>query len=208
MAGYYNTEKSVPFKIGLFCMLAILLLLTGCNGGDEQWHTKDISGLLPPLVFTLTSANRGTVVHAEDYRGKILLMYFGYMHCPDVCPMTLSRLQNAVSQLGKGAEQVRILFVSVDPQRDSLQELAQYTQAFGRQVIGLRGSQETLQELTRRYRVTYGYDKPDADGNYNVSHSSAVYTFDRQGRARLLIRDKDPLSAIVHDLEQLLGEEG
>jgi protein SCO1/2 len=182
-----------------------LLLLAGCSRSGPPWATKDISGLMPPLAFTLTEASRNTVVHATDYRGRVLLMYFGYMHCPDICPTTLSRLQSAVANLGDQAQQVRILFVSVDPKRDNLPDLRRYAEFFGPQVIGLRGSQAALRKLTKRYRVTYGYDKPDVQGNYNVSHSSAVYVFDRNGKARLLVQPDDPAEAISRDLKRLLA---
>lgn len=194
---------------GFWRFLAILvpvLLFSGCGRNEPPWSTKDISGLMPTLEFTLTSASRNAPVRATDYRGKVLLMFFGYMHCPDVCPTTLSRLHSAVARLGDQAQQVRILFVSVDPQRDKLPELRRYTGAFGPQVIGLRGNQAALRELTKRYRVTYGYDKPDAQGNYNVSHSGAVYIFDRQGEVRLLVRPDDTAEAISLDLKRLLAE--
>ncbi len=113
----------------------------------------------------------------------MVLLYFGYTHCPDVCPTTLSLLSHAVTALGTDAGQVRILFVSVDPARDTLAQLKTYAAAFGPEVVGLRGSEAELKALTKRYRVSYGYGKPDARGDYEVSHSSAVYVFDREARS-------------------------
>jgi protein SCO1/2 len=101
---------------------------------------------------------------------------------------------------------VRILFVSVDPARDTLAALNKYAAVFGPQVVGLRGTQDELRALTKRYRVSYGYGKPDAKGNYEVSHSSAVYVFDRQGEVRLLAGASDTASAITDDLRRLLAE--
>jgi len=135
-----------------------------------------------------------------------VLIYFGYTHCPDVCPLTLQRLKHAIAALGDGANQLRVLFVTVDPRRDSLAVLKRYTEFFGPQVLGLRGDQDELRRLTKMYRVTYGYDKPDAKGNYEVSHSSAVYVFDRSGEARLLIRPDDTVKAIATDLRRLVAE--
>lgn len=191
--------------LGLLFVLPGMLLLAGCERG-EPWATKDISGLMPELAFQLTEANRNHPVSAVDYHGKVVLLYFGYMHCPDVCPATLARLRSAVTALGDQAGQIRILFVSVDPGRDKLPDLRRYTQYFGPQVTGLRGEQDALRKLTKRYRVTYGYDKPDANGNYSVSHSSAVYVFDRDGKARLLLRPDDSIAAISGDLGRLLAE--
>lgn len=182
-----------------------LLNLSGCHSG-APWATKDISGLMPQLSFTLTEANRNIRVDEKEYRGRVVLMFFGYTHCPDVCPLTLSRIKTAVAKLGEQAQQVRVLFVTVDPNRDSVQDLKRYTEFFGPQFVGLRGSQAALRVLTKKYRVTYGYDKADAQGNYNVSHSSAVYIFDRKGEARLLVRSSDSVSAITSDLKRLLAE--
>lgn len=194
--------KSKPGVLYVLLLMAMILQF-GCSGG-ESWKTKDVSGLLPDLAFQLESVSTAGTVTADDFRGKILLVYFGYTQCPDVCSTTMIRLSNALLSLGDLASQVCVLFVSVDPSRDTPRVLRDYTQAFGPQVIGLRGEQDALRKLTKRYRVTYGYGKPDANGNYTVSHSSAIYTFDRSGHARLLIRSKDNLAAIHHDLLKLI----
>jgi protein SCO1/2 len=203
-----NLRESIRFgqrqMLSVF-VLTLALLLPACHSGPP-WETKDISGLMPKLTFTLTEANRDLKVDATAYQGKVLLVFFGYTHCPDVCPLTLSRIKAVLANLGEQAQQVQVLFISVDPKRDSLQDLKRYTEFFGPQFVGLRGTQEALRELTKKYRVTYGYDKPDAQGNYNVSHSSAVYIFDRKSEARLLVRNGDSVSAISTDLKRLLSE--
>lgn len=191
--------------IGFSLIAMCMVLVSGCHSGPP-WQTKNISGLMPTLKFTLTEANRDIQVQAKDYRGHILLVYFGYTHCPDVCPLTLSRIKTVLTKLGEEAKAVRVLFVSVDPKRDTLPELKQYAEFFGPEVVGLSGTQSELRTLTKKYRVTYGYDKPDARGNYNVSHSSAVYVFDRLGEARLLIRPDDSIAAMTTDLKRLLTE--
>jgi protein SCO1/2 len=196
---YYFFIKHVVLTLGLSALFA-------CHSDDASWATKDISGLMPALHFTLTEANRDITVHARDFHGKVVLLYFGYTHCPDVCPMTLERIKMALTKLGKEAGEVRVLFVSVDPKRDNVDVLRRYTEFFGPQVLGMRGSNTALRNLTKMYRVTYGYDKPDAKGNYAVSHSSAVYVFDRHGEPRLLLRPDDKTAAITADLHQLLAE--
>lgn len=182
-------------------LLLTLALLGGCS--DPAWQTKDVSGLMPPLEFTLTSED-GRRVSAADYRGEVLLLFFGYTHCPDVCPMTLAHLAAALAELGEPAQRLRVLFVSVDPERDTPELLRRYTAAFGEPFVGLTGTQTELRALTKRYRVTYGYGERDDSGNYLVSHSGAVFAFDTEGRARLLIRDQDPPAAIAADLRRLL----
>jgi protein SCO1/2 len=187
-------------------VLLLVSLLAACGHNDPPWGLRDISGLMPPLDFTLTAASDGTTVHGNDFRGKLALLYFGYTHCPDVCPTTLSRLSHAIAALGTSAGQVRILFVSVDPARDTLAQLKTYAAAFGPEVVGLHGSAAELKALTKRYRVTYGYGKPDANGDYEVSHSSAVFVFDREGKIRLLIGSTDDVPVITGDLQRLLAE--
>jgi protein SCO1 len=186
-------------------VLGLLLLVSACDSG-APWATKSISGLMPNLSFTMTDANRDTTVHADDFHGHIVLLYFGYTHCPDVCPLTLHKLQTVLSKLGDAAKQVRVLFVTADPKRDTVKVLKSYTEYFGPQFIGLRGDKAALRKLTKTYRVTYGYGKPDADGNYEVSHSSAVYVFDRKGDARLIIRPTDSIEALTSDLQRLIAE--
>jgi protein SCO1 len=190
------------------CLGALLLvgLLAGCGRSAPPWGLRDITGLMAPLDFSLTEASDGATVHGKDFRGRLVLLYFGYTHCPDVCPTTLSHLGRAVAALGPQAEQVRILFVSVDPARDTLLQLKTYAATFGPQVVGLRGSQDEIKALTKRYRVTYGYGKPDAYGDYEVSHSSAVYVFDREGDIRLLADSTAESSVITGDLKRLLAE--
>ena len=189
-------------RAGLTALLATLALLTGCSS-DESWHGKDISGLMPELAFELTDTN-GQTVTAADSAGQLRLLYFGFTSCPDVCPDTLARLRMAINQLPETErENVKVLFVSVDPKRDTPERLASYVNFFGEQVTGLTGTEAQLRALSKRYRTTFGYDEPDANGNYNVSHSSAVYAFDHQGRARLLLRPDLSAQAISEDLAQL-----
>jgi protein SCO1/2 len=185
-------------------ILVVLAGLAGCSGDAPPWRTKDITGLMPQLQFVLTN-EQGKPVSAQDYNGKVTLLYFGYTFCPDVCPVTLGRLSSAIKQLDPAAQaRVQVLFVSVDPRRDTPARLREYTNAFGTEFVGLSGTQEQLHTLTKRYRVTYGYGEPDASGNYAVSHSSVVYVFDPQGKIRLLLRDDDSLEAIAQDLARLV----
>lgn len=185
--------------------IGLCLLLAACSNG-VNWQTKEITGLTRSLHFTLMEDN-GTKVQAEDFRGHITMLYFGYTHCPDVCPNTLAKLKAAINRLPEAeAKNIRVLFVSVDPKRDGLERLRTYTAAFGPQFMGLRGNEDALNKLTVRYRVGYGYGEPDASGNYEVSHSSAVYVFDRAGNARLMIRTPDGVAAIAADLKRLENE--
>jgi len=181
----------------------LALLLAGC--GEEPWYGKEITGLMPELEFELT-AETGETVTEEVFAGRPVAMYFGFTHCPDICPTTLARLTAAVRQLPEGLrEELQLAFVSVDPGRDGPQALARYTDAFSDRMLGLTGTQKQLRQLTRRYRITYGYEEPDVNGDYEVSHSSAVFVFDGEGEPRLMLLDDLGVAEMAHDLELMLG---
>ena len=195
---------------GLVVTCAGVLLMLGFTGcghrrDAQPWHLLNITGHMPPLQFTLIRDD-GQTVTQKDYIGKPVMLYFGYTHCPDVCPTTLADLAIALRQLGPVADQVRVLFVSVDPARDTPVVLKTYVKAFGPWFVGLTGSQTELTALTKRYRVAYRLGEVDAGGNYAVYHSSAVFIFDRHGDARLLTSLSDNSDLIAKDLKRLLSE--
>jgi len=189
-------------RLGAVALGLALSLVAGCSR-ETPYHLQSIKGLMPRLEFQLTD-DEGRAVSAERYRGSLVLLYFGYTHCPDVCPTTLAGLGNALGRLGAEASKVKVLFVTVDPARDTAPVLKRYMSYFGPQFIGLRGDDEALRPLIRRYRVAYHRDPPDQNGNYAVEHSSIVFVFDAQGRARLLARDSDTPDAVAQDLHRLL----
>ena len=192
--------------ISAMALLASLVMLGGCFGDDENWNGKDISGLMPELAFELTGTS-GDTVTAEQTDGNIRLLFFGFTSCPDICPATLQKLSRAVKDLpAEMRANTQIVFVSVDPQRDTPERIDSYVSFFSDRAIGLTGEEPALRELSKRYRTTFGYDEPDAEGNYNVSHSGAVYVFDREGKARLLIRPELSVEDIRTDLVALAEE--
>lgn len=181
-------------------------LLAGCSGGEQNWHAKDISGLMPELAYQLTNTS-GQTVTEKDTSGTIRMLSFGFTSCPDICPTTLQKLSQAVKGLPEPLRNdVQVVFVSVDPNRDTPDRLKSYVEFFGDSIIGLTGKEENLRALSKRYRTTFGYESADEKGNYDVSHSSAVYVFDRQGQARLLVRPDQSLEALQADLTALARE--
>lgn len=197
----YPTMPS-RFRPHLLMVIGVLLILQGC-AQEESWHGKDISGLMPDLEFQLTGTS-GEPVTAADSSGQIRLLFFGFTACPDVCPATLSGLRKAISQMPSDLQdRVTTLFVSVDPQRDTPERIASYVNFFGDRIVGMTGQEPALRELAKRYRTTFGYDDPDAEGNYQVSHSAAVYVFDGTGNARLLFRPDLTPQMMSEDLTAL-----
>ena len=193
-----------PARLGALCAA---LALCGCVQRQLPHHMTDISGLVAPLQFHMTDQD-GRPVSAADYRGDVVMLYFGYTHCMDECPTTLAKLADAIAHLGAQAGRVRVLFVTVDPRRDTEPVLKRYVNDFGPQFVGLRGSPAQLTRMIKRYRVSYHYEKPDASGAYEVDHSSAVFIFGRRGRARLLAQTATPAPVLTTYLRRLLGRPG
>lgn len=188
----------------LLLLLATGLLLGGCqHDAPLPFRLTNISGHMPDLDFQLTDDN-GKAVTGADYRGKVVLLYFGYTHCPDVCPLTLAHLHGVLQRLGAKADDARILFVSVDPARDTPAVLHAYVNAFDKRAVGLTGAPGAIEALSKRYRSAFTREPGSADGSYEVSHSSAIYLFDQAGHARLLATPAASPDDLVHDLSLLL----
>ena len=187
--------------------LCVALGGAGCSQHGEPWQLTDVSGHLPDLDFTLTGDD-GKPVAADSLKGRASLVYFGYTHCPDVCPETMGRLMQVIDKLGPDAQKVRILFVSVDPARDTPKALHDYVGAFDAQhARGLTGTDSQIEDMARHYRVAYQMEKREPNGNYEVTHSSAVYIFDAHNHARLLATDHDTPDVIAKDVRRIIEDQ-
>lgn len=183
-----------------------LFTLAACTDSNVKWSLYDVSGHLPNLRFSLQGAGDKTVTE-KDFAGQTVLMFFGYASCPDICPTTMAQLTEIVNQLGDRAKDVKIVFISVDPHRDTPDILQAYVKAFSSSAIGLTGNEKQVAELARRYRVAYQIEKPkpgDTADVYDVTHSRGVFIFDRFGRARLLASDTEKVDVVLPDLRQLI----
>lgn len=200
---------SKPYRLAL--LAGLLLTLVGCGQGEQpQFNLTNVTGKMPDLKFRLADARGGTRT-AADLRGQAVLMYFGYTHCPDACPMTLGRVKTALAKLpDKLAEQTTVVFVTVDPARDTPERLRAYLANFHLpNAVGLIGKGEAFKRLKERYHVYSKLLKDDPDDTaYEVNHPSQVYIFGPDGRARLLARlsGGNPASpeALAEDLKKLL----
>lgn len=168
----------------LGCTLACGLAI---GPARAAWHNTDVDGYAPSLAFAMTDASTGNPVTQAHFRGRIVLLYLGYTQCPDVCPLTLAHAAEVLRRLGVEAGDVRFLFVTVDPGRDTLPILKAYTAAFGPDFIGLRGDANAIARLARRFRLAYSVTPASDSSTYEVTHSAAIYVFGRDGRARLLL---------------------
>ncbi|MDR5834447.1 SCO family protein [Caballeronia sp. LZ034LL] len=187
-------------------IVAVLTLcaLAACSKPAEPWHLTDVSGHLPDLDFSLVD-DGGRPVTGESFAGRTTLVYFGYTHCPDVCPETMARLMQVLERVGPDADKARIVFISVDPARDTPALLRSYVRAFDdKHAVGLTGTDRAIERVAQRYRVAYQMEKRAPDGAYEVTHSSAVYIFDAAGHARLLATEQDSADAIATDLKRVI----
>lgn len=186
----------------LISVLLLALLLQACNQ-PINWHATDVTGMMPDLEFTLTAVD-GKVVNANTFRGKPVLVFFGFTNCPDVCPTTLTQLSVIMKKLGAQADDIQVTLVSVDPDRDTPEVMKRYTASFGSWLNGLTGSEQALEKFRKAYGVYAAMESSNEKGTYNVMHSAAVFAFDAEGRARLLISDVNDSDAVVSDIRQLI----
>jgi protein SCO1/2 len=187
----------------------IAMALSGCSPQPQQqkWAMDYIGPKdMLPLQFSDVKSSSGMPVSAANFLGKVVVLYFGYTHCPDVCPTTMAHLARAVQLLGPQGRDVQVIFVTVDPRRDTPQVLDAYVHAFLSNGVGLTGTVAQTRALADRYHVSYSYGKPDAHGNYVVNHSAAIYVFGPHGNGRLIGTDLTPPAGIAHDVHQLLAD--
>lgn len=202
---FFSARLPSTLRLYLAASCAALALVACKPHPQQDWRLNNIQGHLPDLEFNMVS-DRGTPVTARDFKGYIIIVFFGYTHCPDICPTTLAKLTQVLNELGPDADQVKVLFISVDPRRDDPRSMHAYVDAFdARHVVGLSGSDKQVEQLAKRYRVAYQVAHVEPDGNYEVTHSAAVYFLDREGHARLIATADDAAEKMVHDVRLLLS---
>lgn len=188
-------------------ILGAAVLAAGCDKLSTKapaFNNTDITGLDYAKGFSLTD-HTGKPRTLQDFRGKVVLLFFGYTQCPDVCPTTMAKMATVMKDLGPSAKDVQVLFVTLDPERDTQELLAAYVPAFHPSFIGLYGNQEATARTAKEFKVFYS-KRPSGDDpkNYTVDHMTGSYVFDREGRVRLLVRHESEPGAIAADLRQLL----
>lgn len=188
-----------------FSALAVCLslLLAACTE-PPAFKSTNITGSDWGKDFNLTD-HTGQARRLADYKGKAVVLFFGYTQCPDVCPTTLSSMREALKLLGNDAGKVQVLFATLDPARDTAALLAQYVPAFDPSFVGLRGDEATTAATAREFKVFYSKQPGSTPDTYSVDHSTGSYAFDPQGRLRLLVRHGETPANIADDLKLLLA---
>ena len=184
--------------------LTLAASLAGCSGPRPAIHGTLLE---PPMAvpdFELASA--GGRVAKRDLEGRLVVLVFGFTHCPAICPTTLARLARAMEELGPEAEEVRVVMITVDPERDTPQRMEEYATAFDPGFLGLTGSAEEIAEVAAAYGIFHARSAdPEADGGYQVDHTTTITVLDRDGRARLLWAFGTEARDMASDLRHLIG---
>ncbi len=184
--------------------LLLFTLLSGCGKAvpPSHFHASDVTGKYPQADFQLTDHN-GKPRSLVDFRGKAVVVFFGYIHCPDVCPTTLADLAQTLRLLGKDADRVQVLFVTLDPERDTQTLLAQFVPAFHPSILGLYGDAQATADAAKCFRVDY--QKVPTKHGYLMDHTTFIYMLDTQGKLRLMAGDHEPSDWLAQDIRQLLA---
>lgn len=187
------------------CLTALVLSVAGCDqSAKPSYRGSDISGADFGLSLALSDHN-GRAVTLETFTGKLVVLFFGYTHCPDVCPTTLSDMAEALKLMPReAAAKVRVLFVTVDPERDTAEVLKAYVPYFHPDFLGLRGSPAEVALAAKNFRVIYRRHVEPGASDYLVDHSAGSYVLDGKGRPRLYLPYAHPAEAIAQDLLTLL----
>lgn len=189
-------------RIIVYVSLLVGLSACGSSKQESQLFGTDITGADFANTLSLTD-HTGKPRQLSDFKGKAIALFFGYTHCPDVCPTTMSDLANAVKLLGKHGDEVQVLFVTLDPERDTQEVLAKFVPSFDSRFLGLYGTPEQTAETAKNFKIFYAKQAEGSKG-YSIDHSAGVYAFDKTGKIRIYIKFGEKPKEIAHDLSTLL----
>jgi protein SCO1/2 len=191
--------------IALIAMAAALALLAGCGVRKPAFNNVDITGADFARGFELTGHD-GRPRTLADFRGKVVTVFFGFTQCPDVCPTTLTEMAEVMKLLGDKADRVQVLFVTVDPERDTAALLAEYVPAFDSRFLGLYGDADATARVAKEFKVFYQKVPGSTPGSYSIDHSAGSFVFDAMGRVRLFVKHGQGADRLAQDLRRLIDE--
>lgn len=195
---------SVRFKWVYLALILLTTLLVACQqGSSASFIGTDLTGTQFGKPLSLTD-HTGKLRSMNDFKGKVVVLFFGYTHCPDVCPTTMSDLKQTMKLLGDKADDVQVLFVTVDPERDTQEVLAQFVPGFDPRFIGLRGTVEEVATNLSEYKVYAAKVSEPGKSGYTMDHSAGLYVFDKTGAPRIYLGYGEKPENIAHDLRLLL----
>ena len=180
------------------CALSLLLALSSIATAEPTHPDAPMGG-----DFTLVKHD-GSLFNLEDIRGQVAIIFFGFTHCPDVCPNTLMEIQRLLVSLQEQQDELRVLFISVDPKRDSLDKLKSYVNYFNENMIGLTGDKAALDSVLSKYRAKVSYQGDITSNNYQVEHNANLFLLDRQGRVASIILPRTPFEVLYQQVKKLI----
>ncbi|MBC3863568.1 SCO family protein [Undibacterium jejuense] len=189
--------------LSCFLITGLLTLLAACNPPAEKFSNTDITGIDYAKDFALTDHN-GKARTLADFKGKVVVMFFGYTQCPDVCPTTMVEMANVMQQLGQQADKVQVIFVTIDPERDTQALLASYVPNFDQRFLGMYGDAAATAKIAKNFKVYYQKVPGKTQTSYTMDHTAGSYVFDTDGHIRLFLSLGQGIEPIVHDLKLLL----
>lgn len=182
--------------------VSVMALAAGCGPSKPSFQGSDISGTNLGRGLRLTDHN-GQLRTIDDFKGKVVMAFFGFAQCPDVCPTALAELAQVMKNLGPDADKVQVLMITVDPDRDTQDVLKQYVTAFDPRFLGLRGDAQALKQTADSFKAYYAR-AAGSSANYSMDHTAAFYILDREGSARVLANNTIGAPALEHDIKALL----
>jgi len=186
-----------------FAAAMAALVIAACGPASPQFEGSDVTGVAFGRDFHLTD-HTGKPRSLADFRGKAVVIFFGYTQCPDYCPTTMSELAEAMTKLGLDAQRVQVLFVTVDPERDTPKLLSRYVPAFNPSFLGLYGDAAATAATAKEFKVLYQKQPGATPGTYTMDHSAGTFLFDPEGRLRVYESYGRGPDVFVHDLRELL----
>ena len=195
-----------PLRRALLVSSLAGVLLAGCERGPAKasFRAIDVTNAPWGRDFSLTD-HHGERRALADFRGKVVTVFFGYTMCPDVCPTTLVEMAEVMKLLGKDADRVQVLFITVDPERDTPALLAQYVPAFDARFLGLHGTPEEIDRVAKEFRIIHQKVAGSRPGLYTVDHTANNFVFDPQGRLRLVVKHGQGAAPLAEDIRKLLA---
>jgi protein SCO1/2 len=207
-----NRRRLIAAILGSALAAALAGALAGCDRGDsaakppaEPFQAIDITGADYARELNLPDA-QGKARSLADFKGKVVVVFFGYTQCPDVCPTTMLELAAVKKALGADGARVQGIFVTIDPDRDTPEVLRAYVDNFGSDFVALRGTPVQTQATARHFKVFYAKVVGKTEGNYTMDHTAGSYVFDALGRVRLFTRYGTGPEPLQHDLKLLLAQ--
>ncbi|HVF64185.1 MAG TPA: SCO family protein [Casimicrobiaceae bacterium] len=183
--------------------MLVAIVLTACGAGGPSFKSADITGASFGREFSLTD-HAGKPRNLADFRGKVVAIFFGFTHCPDVCPTALANLAQAKRRLGADGERVQGIFITIDPERDTPELLSRYVPAFDPTFVGLSGDAAATERVAKEFKIVHRKSPGKTPGTYTMDHSAGMFVFDAQGRLRLFVSHGQSADDLAHDLRELL----